>query len=804
MNETPALEIVSFRAVPSSAPPGGVVELSWHTRLAESCTLEPGNIAVPIVGQHVIQVKETVTYTLVALGASSQASASVAITVSDRERQPPHSGIEAAPEETVFDYAVSPGTVYVTRDPSNPSVAKLDIGVSNNTGGDAVCDSISFAVRIGAAGSDLTQDAAISTSVSQPDKWSIAPIIGAPGQFRAAPVSPNTGLKARESISFRLDDIDVNREPGSTRLRVVELVDKPLEYSKTINKIRADLDIKYFQPNPLSIEPGRSSTLSWKTEAAAGCTLSWGPAGCKGVPVTGETDVHPQETTIYTLTARGGLGPPISKQTAVVVGKVDVSLTAKPLTVDPGGSSELIWKVRYSNPGTCRLDPGDIEIEPEGQDLVTLQESTTYSVSARGGTSFDRKQVTISVVPPKPKILKFHGSVAVKGSQLRLTLAWIADGADEVTITHHPSPLKPIGELVISPSKGDTLHGAYTLKARTGQDAVTSTVSIMWAAAKSTAVGKVLFEFVRQGCAILPDGSRLFCVNIDHPYNVSVLDPETLAHVPDPPFKVDSAPIMIAASPDSKCVYVSQLIWGFAFISKLSAYDSRDFRPVPGSAESKTHEMKGFAVTPDGEQVWVSSIGKFPPGDDKTVRVYDTSDMRLVRSVTVGGREPMGIAFTPRGTTPARAFVAIFRDSALAVIDTETFEQETIPLLGGRPASVAVTPDGKQLYVGSLTQIWVFDVETLEQLGSITAGGGSGLAPSPDGRLIFATQGSSLHVIDTATRTLVGTCDIGKDSSLGLAVSPDGFRVFVLCTTPYPEQAGTLWMFLPDATGGTG
>jgi DNA-binding beta-propeller fold protein YncE len=138
------------------------------------------------------------------------------------------------------------------------------------------------------------------------------------------------------------------------------------------------------------------------------------------------------------------------------------------------------------------------------------------------------------------------------------------------------------------------------------------------------------------------------------------------------------------------------------------------------------------------------------------------------------------------------------------VIDTETFEQETIPLLGGRPASVAVTPDGKQLYVGSLTQIWVFDVETLEQLGSITAGGGSGLAPSPDGRLIFATQGSSLHVIDTATRTLVGTCDIGKDSSLGLAVSPDGFRVFVLCTTPYPEQAGTLWMFLPDATGGTG
>jgi len=147
-------------------------------------------------------------------------------------------GIEL--EGTVFDYIVSPNTVYITLDPHNPSIAKLGISVINNTGSDMECDWTSFVVIPGEGSGALTADpGAISPSSSRPDEWSITPINGAPGQFRAEPVFPTTGLKAGQSISFRLDNIIVNGELGGTRLEVIELVGEPREGAHPISKSAA-------------------------------------------------------------------------------------------------------------------------------------------------------------------------------------------------------------------------------------------------------------------------------------------------------------------------------------------------------------------------------------------------------------------------------------------------------------------------------------------------------------------------------------------------------------------------------------
>jgi WD40 repeat protein len=143
-------------------------------------------------------------------------------------------------EGTVFDYIVSPASVYITRDPHNPSIARLDIGVINNTGSDMECDWTSFVVIPGEGSGALTaHPGAIQASSSRPDEWSITPIQGAPGQFRAEPVSPTTGLRAGQSISFRLDNIIVNGELGATRLEVIERVGEPRERPFSINKSAA-------------------------------------------------------------------------------------------------------------------------------------------------------------------------------------------------------------------------------------------------------------------------------------------------------------------------------------------------------------------------------------------------------------------------------------------------------------------------------------------------------------------------------------------------------------------------------------
>ncbi|MGH9826085.1 MAG: hypothetical protein ACREDR_22880, partial [Blastocatellia bacterium] len=122
------------------------------------------------------------------------------------------------------------------------------------------------------------------------------------------------------------------------------------EKSIGINKIRGDLNIDYFRAQPSSIRPGGTAKLTWKTVGAASCCLSWS-TGIECVPVTGSKDVEPKDTTVYTLTAHGGLGPDVSAQTAVIVNKVVIEFEANPIAVGLDGSSVLTWHVLNSEPG---------------------------------------------------------------------------------------------------------------------------------------------------------------------------------------------------------------------------------------------------------------------------------------------------------------------------------------------------------------------------------------------------------------------------------------------------------------------
>jgi hypothetical protein len=217
----------------------------------------------------------------------------------------------------------------------------------------------------------------------------------------------------------------------------------------------------------------------------------------------------------------------------------------------------------------------------QGKPALTLETTTVFTMNV--AQSIDnqefhaQQQVTVSVVPPpppKPRITKFHGSVAIDETQLQLTLSWITDLANQVTITNINGLQKPSDTLVIKPTQSDPLASTYTLEARKGAEAPTSTISIIWTGYKSAKL-----PGLAAACALLPNATRLYCLGLTS-NNVTALDPTTLANLPGSPYPVPN-PVSIAASPDSARVYVNQLA---SDKQTLKAYDAATFTAVGPAA----------------------------------------------------------------------------------------------------------------------------------------------------------------------------------------------------------------------------
>src|SRR5437763_12845339 len=117
-----------------------------------------------------------------------------------------------------------------------------------------------------------------------------------------------------------------------------------------------------------------------------------------------------------------------------------------------------------------------------------------------------------------------------------------------------------------------------------------------------------------------------------------------------------------------------------------------------------------------------------------------------------------GHAAAPAGP---KAYVGLFKDNAVAVLDTGANSVlGTIPIPPG-PHGLVVTPDGRKVYVSSdgASTVSVIDTATDQVMATIEVGSTPhGLAISADGRQVlvsdFGTNQSM--IIDTATDRIVG------------------------------------------------
>ena len=141
----------------------------------------------------------------------------------------------------------------------------------------------------------------------------------------------------------------------------------------------------------------------------------------------------------------------------------------------------------------------------------------------------------------------------------------------------------------------------------------------------------------------------------------------------------------------------------------------------------------------------------------------------------------------PASIAPIKAYVGLFKDNAVAVLDTDTNRViKTIPVPAG-PHGLVITPDGRRVYVSSdgASNVSVIDTATDTIKTSIEVGKTPhGLAVTPDAKtvLVAGFGTNQLTFIDTAANAVSGNAPVANPHNI--AISPDGKRAYVASQDP--------------------
>jgi YVTN family beta-propeller protein len=180
-------------------------------------------------------------------------------------------------------------------------------------------------------------------------------------------------------------------------------------------------------------------------------------------------------------------------------------------------------------------------------------------------------------------------------------------------------------------------------------------------------------------------------------------------------------------------------------------------------------------------------------GSNNNVSVIDVASNTVIATIPVGtfsvpsiGNFPVGVVVAPDGEL---AYVTNFFDGTISIIDTSTNTVKSTINLGAfsGPSLLAITPDGKRLYVPETNnRVAVVSTVTNAVVASITVPEPAAVAITPDGKRAYVQSrldspiGPGVHVIDTATNTVVGPAiPVSSINSFGIADAPNGLSIYV-------------------------
>ena len=185
--------------------------------------------------------------------------------------------------------------------------------------------------------------------------------------------------------------------------------------------------------NPTTVDYNGSTTLTWSSTNADGCTATGGWSGSKGT--SGAESVGPLTAdSTFTLTCSGS-GGEVIKSATVTVGAAPQSptltLTTNPNTVDYNGSTTLTWS--STNADGCTATGGWSGSKgtsgAESVGPLTADSTFTLTCSGSGGEVIKLATVTVGAAPQSPTLTLTANPTTTEynGST---TLSWSSTHAD--------------------------------------------------------------------------------------------------------------------------------------------------------------------------------------------------------------------------------------------------------------------------------------------------------------------------------------------------------------------------------------
>lgn len=248
-----------------------------------------------------------------------------------------------------------------------------------------------------------------------------------------------------------------------------------------------------------------------------------------------------------------------------------------------------------------------------------------------------------------------------------------------------------------------------------------------------------------------------------------------------------------ASDPPGRPLYVTNS--ESATISVFATGPAGTPRP-PADLVATSSQPAGMVIAADGRTAFVANRGV----NGVTPYAVGTQGSLTALSppVATGGLVPFGITITPAGNllfvsnidSGTVSTFAIHGDGTLSLVG------DPVPTGFDSPRGVAVTPDGRFLYVGhgrptdpgpnALVGFAIGSDGTLRQSSrAFTGGAGAQMAISPDGRLLYiAGQGANavfgFHIGEDGTLTPVpGERFAAGENTEGAAITPDGRHLYI-------------------------